>query len=517
MRRVALVFVVALIVAGIACITITTPAHAAAGLARVKSSGVLRWGGDKQGGEPYVYDDPEQAGKLKGFEVDIADALARELGVRAEFVQNDWANLVPSLERGTFDIVLNGLEITEARVGRLLFTRPYYIFAERLMARRSDARITSDRASLKGRRVGTLANSLAFELLRKSEAEVVVYDGVEEPYIDLQHSRTDAVLLDDIIAARYGEPKTDLRVVGDLVDGYYAIGVRADEPELKKALDIALEKMAKNGELRTILERHRLWNDRETRIATWSDGEQTKLTTNTNANANANGNANAPPPAPVAFGGRHLVVFAKAALVTLLVSTLAMAIAMPLGLLLAIARIFGGRFARAVAGTYVEIYRGTPVLLQLYVLYYGLAPVLEIGALPAAVIGLGMNYAAYEAEVYRAGIQAVPRDQMEAALALGMRTPLALRRIVLPQAFRHALPNVANDFIALLKDSSLVSAITVVELTKQMTITAVDVRGWLLPGLACAAMYFAMSYPLGRIARRLERKLEGEREGRAPA
>jgi polar amino acid transport system substrate-binding protein len=196
-----------------------------------------------------------------------------------------------------------------------------------------------------------------------------------------------------------------------------------------------------------------------------------------------------------------------------------MMLAIPLGMGLALARMFGGPVLRALAGAWVEVYRGTPVLLQLYVLYYGLAPVLKLGALPAAILGLGMNYAAYEAEVYRSGIQAVPKDQMDAALALGMRLPLALRRIVLPQALRHALPNVANDFIALLKDSSLVSVITVVELTKQMTITAVDVRGWLVPGLCCAALYFAMSYPLGRLARRLERMLEGERdEGRrAPA
>ena len=133
------------------------------------------------------------------------------------------------------------------------------------------------------------------------------------------------------------------------------------------------------------------------------------------------------------------------------------------------------------------------MLLQLYVLYFGLAPIVKIGAMPAAIIGLGMNYAAYEAEAHRAGIQAVPPGQLEAAYALGMRLPLALRRIVLPQALRLALPNVTSDFIALLKDSSLVSVITVVELTKKMTITAVDVRGWLVPGRACAFLYFAMS------------------------
>jgi polar amino acid transport system substrate-binding protein len=123
------------------------------------------------------------------------------------------------------------------------------------------------------------------------------------------------------------------------------------------------------------------------------------------------------------------------------------------------------------------------------------------------VLGLGLNYAAYEAELYRAGFGAVPHGQTEAALALGMSRRLAVRRIVLPQALRVALPGITNDFIALLKDSSLVSVITVVELTKQMTITAVDVRGWLLPGALCAGLYLAMSLPLSRLARRLERRL----------
>lgn len=499
-------FALACCVALVAALLVVLPERAAAapataGIDRVRAAGVLTWGADKQGGEPYVYDDPA-SGRLRGFEVDLADAIARELGVRAELVQNDWANLVPSLERGSFDVILNGLEVTNPRVGRVLFTRPYYVFTERLIARRDDASVTTDLGSLRGRRVGTLANSLGFDMLRASPAELVAYDGVEEPYLDLQQGRVDAVLLDDIIASRYGVPKRDLRVVGDLREGFYAIGVRRDEPDVKAAIDAAIATLAERGELRTILERHRLWNDRQMRLATWTDVDQAQML--------------GEPPAPPAFGAAHVLLFAKAALVTLLVSVLAMALAMPLGLLLALARRYGGRITGALAGAYVEVYRGTPVLLQLYLLYYGLAPVLKLGALPAAAIGLGMNYAAYEAEVYRAGIQAVPGDQMEAALALGMRRPLALRRIVLPQALRHALPNVANDFIALLKDSSLVSVITVVELTKQMTITAVDVRGWLLPGACCAALYFAMSYPLGRLARRLEAKLEGTRDPERP-
>src|SRR4029453_11002285 len=107
-------------------------------------------------------------------------------------------------------------------------------------------------------------------------------------------------------------------------------------------------------------------------------------------------------------------------------------------------------------------------------------------------------YAAYEAEIYRAGIQAVPRGEVEAAHALGMTGALALRRVVLPQAFRFSLPGVANDFIALLKDSSLVSVITVVELTKRMTIAAVDLGDWAAPGAPGGAMYFRLCFPLPR-------------------
>jgi polar amino acid transport system substrate-binding protein len=467
------------------------------GLDRVHRSGVLRWGADVQGGEPYVHRDPADPSKLVGFEVEIADALAKRLGVRAEFVQNDWANLVPALERGDFDIVLNGLEVTPSRTERILFTRPYYVFSERLMARKGDARVRPDLALLAGLRVGTLTNSLAFDLLR-GRCEVVPYDGVEEPYQDLVFGRLDAVLLDDVLATRYGAAKPELEVIGDVGTGAYAIGVRKDEPDLATALDGALAACAHSGELRRILERASLWNERQEHLP-----EQVSVSPVKTEQAR--------------LGIGQLLLFVRGAGMTLLVSTLAMLVAVPFGIALALVRSYAHRIFGHLAGAYVEIYRGTPVLLQLYVLYFGLAPVARLGPITAAVLGLGMNYAAYEAETYRGAIQSVPKGQMEAAISLGMSFRLAMRRIVLPQAFRHALPNVTNDYIALLKDSSLVSVIAVVELTKQMTITAVDVRSWVMPGILCALLYFGMSYPLSRIARRLEKKLEGEQRKAADA
>src|SRR5690606_15769870 len=138
-------------------------------------------------------------------------------------------------------------------------------------------------------------------------------------------------------------------------------------------------------------------------------------------------------------------------------------LAVPVGLVLAIARVYGGRVSSTLARIYIELFRGTPVLLQLYVLYYGLAPYYSFSPVTAAVLGLGLNYGAYEAEVYRGALLAIPRGQTEAAKALGMGPWQTLRHVLLPQAMRLALPPMTNDFVSLLKDSSLVSVITVIE------------------------------------------------------
>jgi polar amino acid transport system substrate-binding protein len=477
-------------------------ARAETALERIHRTGTLRWGGDRQGGEPYVYEDPAHPEELRGFEVDLAAALARELGVRAQFVQNDWSTLVPSLERGTFDVALNGLEVTPARAGRIAFSRPYFLFAERLVTRAPDQTRLRDLASLRGQRVGTLASSQGWDMLLGAGAVPIPYEGVDEPFIDLEHGRTAAVLLDDIIVDRYQPRHPTLRVAGDLGEGQYAIGVRPADRDLLAAIDGALDRIIASGELQRILAAYGLDGPRQARLAHATSPPAAAI-----APATA---AATPSPAagPRPLDRHQLLLFLQAAVATLVISTAAMALAIPLGVLLALARLYLPR-VRGLAIAYIEVVRGTPVLLQLYLLYFGLAGVLSLDAWTAAIVGLGLNYAAYEAEIYRAGVQAIPIGQMEAALALGMTRRLALRRIVMPQAFRVALPGMTNDFIALLKDSSLVSVITVVELTKRMTITAVDLRGWLAPGLLCAAMYFAMSYPLARLARRLERRLGG--------
>ena len=183
-----------------------------------------------------------------------------------------------------------------------------------------------------------------------------------------------------------------------------------------------------------------------------------------------------------------------------------MALAVAVGMGIAIGRVYGDPLTRLALTAYVEVMRGTPVLLQLFVIYYGLAAVVRLPAFIAALLGLGLNYAAYESEIYRSALEAVPRGQLDAARILGFSTAQTLRLVRAPQAFRLALAPMTNDFVALLKDTSLVSMLTVVELTKQTQIFATNIGSWVVPGVLCAALYLLMSLPLGYLARRLEER-----------
>lgn len=463
-------------------------------LQRIRERGTLIWGSDAEGGAPYVFPDPKDPSRLIGFEVDLADAIARELGVTAEQGQNAWDSLVPALERGDFDIAMNGIEITPQRSERVLFSKPYYIYVEQLVVRRDEQTIASV-DDLRGAKVGTLSGTVAQDILTGiGGVDVRIYPGQVEPYEDLAIGRIDAVLLDLPIAAYYGKPNPKLKYTGEPVgEGFYGIAIRKGDEKLKDEIDRILARLLASGELRRIYEKWDLWNSAQEKLAAHF-GTGGDLTLEASKRA------------PIST---FFPMLLKGAAVTVGISVVSMALAITLGLGLVILRLYGSRPLSIAATAYIEFFRGTPLLIQLYIIYYGL-PNIGIALTPvvAACLGLGLNYAAYEAELYRAGIGAVPKGQMEAALSLGMPRPLAVRRVILPQAVKIAIPGVTNDFIALFKDSSLVSIIAMVELTKTYSILAATTLRFFELGIIVALLYFGMSYPLSLLARRLEDRLK---------
>jgi polar amino acid transport system substrate-binding protein len=462
---------------------------------------VLRWGGDAEGGAPYVEADPNDPQKVSGFDVEIAELIARALGRKPEFVQVAFASLDQSAIRGDFDIGLSGIEDTPARRAAVAASIPYYRFREVLTVREADRNRFRALADLRGRRVATLSGTIAYDILLTAERGhgliAVSYDDDVHPYADLQVGRVDAVLLDNVLADRAMRRNAGLFTQPSSVQtAHYVVITGPGNTDLRDRMNAVLLSAMQDGRLERIMRKWGVWND-----------EQPLLYAELAATAGRPGAGVQQPtasPPVVSATLRYLPALLRAALVTLALSCLAMALAVTCGMLLAIGRVYGGAASRLLLTAYVEVMRGTPVLLQLFVIYYGLSSLVRLPSFVAALLGLGLNYAAYESEIYRSALEAVSRGQLEAARILGFTERQILRLVRGPQAFRLALAPMTNDFVALLKDSSLVSVITVVELTKQTQIVASNIGSWVIPGILCGALYLALSLPLAHVARRLE-------------
>ncbi len=464
---------------------------------------ILRWGGDAEGGAPFVEADPKDPAKVRGFDVEVAEEIARGLGREPRFVQVAFSSIDASVARGDFDIGMSGVEDTPARRAMLAATIPYFEFREVLTVRAGDRGRYPRLDDLRGKRVGTLAATIAYEILLEGRGRhgylPVSYDDDVHPYTDLAEGRLDAVLLDNIIAARSVKRVAGLAIEpAAIATGRYVVVLSRGNAALRDRINGILEDRMRDGTLERIYRKWGIWDD--------SQAEFFRTVLAGHAAPVASSGAAAAAPSPWAAAVRYIPSLLRAALITLALSCAAMAIAVLLGIGIAAGRIYGGLLVRSALTGYVELVRGTPVLLQLFVLYYGLSAFVRLPAFAAALLGLGLNYAAYESEIDRGALEAVSRVQLEAARTLGLTEWQILRLVRGPQAFRLALAPMTNDFVALLKDSSLVSVITVVELTKETAIFATNIGSWVLPGALCAAIYLAMSLPLSRLARRLERR-----------
>ena len=469
-------------------------------LDRVREQGWFAWGADEEGGGPYVVPDPGANGGIAGFEVDLAGLLAAELSaslgrkVEARFAHGQWETLPQLLATGRIDLVLNGYEWSPERAKEMLSTIPYYIYELQLLVRAGDPRIPGwDALRGTSMKVGVLGGSAAERHILEQfpRVDVTVYDGNTNAMGDVVSGRIDATVQDLPIAVYYGKQFPGLAAAGDpAAPGRYVIFLRKEDGRLRDALNGAITVLRDRGDLRRLYERYGIWTKAQ------EDARLLALP--------AGGGED-----PRTFLEKHAALILEAAAVTVFLSVASMPIAILAGLLIALGRLYGPRWLSIALAVYVEVLRGTPLMLQLFVIFFLLPSIgVNLPAIPAAILGLAINYSAYEAEVYRAGLQAVPRGQMEAALALGMSRPLALRRVIVPQAARIVIPAVTNDFIALFKDTSVCSVITVVELTKRYNVSVMNNPGEILPLAAVTALlYLAMSYPLSLLAGRMERRL----------
>lgn len=501
--------------------------------AKAKAANSLRWGADQEGGAPYIFPSDENQEVLIGFEVDMAEKMTSYLGVKVEFQQSQWDALPSMLQADKVDFIMNGYEWMPERVEAMETSIPYYVYALQLMvAKEGEVKSWDDMKKPKADgdkwRIGVLSGSAAEEYMtdfrdnQGGQIELASYDGVTDSMREVETGKLDATLQDTPIASFYIREFPGLKYLGEAVaPGYYVIYARKGDKELLSKINEAIIVLFRNGDLKKIYEKYGMWNKEQEQLqAIIENGKfygylgvvETKTEVQTGDTVTA---AEVEEAVEEEQGGK-VAEFAKllsqAAGMTLLLSFISFPLAVAIGLLIAIGRLYGPIWVRAPLTVYVELLRGTPLMLQLYFIFYFLPEIgLNIPAFTTAIIGLAVNYSAYESEIYRAGLQAIPVGQMEAAQSLGMTRGQAIQRIIVPQAVRIVIPPVVNDFIAMFKDTSVCSVVTIVELTKRFSILSRNnVQSLVELTLLTAVLYLLMSYPMSLIASRLEKRLARE-------
>jgi len=327
------------------------------------------------------------------------------------------------------------------------------------------------------------------DLEKRAGVQVAVYNTIDLALLDLKNGRIDAVVGDaPVMRFMIRQSFQELQTVGRrFTDEKFGIAFAQSSEDLRRAVNAALWRIQDSGEYDRI---HEKWF-----------GEVAERTADQEASSAR------PAVFDTSIVRKTWTLFLKGVWLTAKLAVLSLLLGLPIGLLLSLARVQSSRLLSAPAAVYVEVIRGTPLLVQILFIYFVLPLFgIHLPAFTSGVIALTINSAAYISEIFRAGILSIDAGQMEAARALGMSYAQAMRRIILPQTFRRVVPPLTNEGIALLKDSSLVSVIGLTELARTGQELASRYAAPLTIWPIVALFYLLLTFPLTRVAEYLERR-----------
>ena len=427
----------------------------------------------------------DQQGNLAGFDVEVARALARELDAELTIVTTEWDGILAGLLAGKYDAIIGSMAITAERQMQVDFSEPYYISGAQLFVPAGQAGIILSLADLAGRRVGVVLGETFEHYLTEQhpDIETVTYKSTVDIYQDMDNGRLDGFVTDRLVGSYQiraaGQP---LKPAGELLyRERMGIPVAPGRTQLLAAINLALHKLESAGFMARL---HEQW-------------------------FGAPGKQAATRAATAIQDSTIIARLAHGFLVTISIAFLSLLIGF--GLAVPAGVILHGRGSplQVAVRAVVDFLRGTPVLIQLFFVYFG-APQIGITLSPfsSAVITLSVNAAAYMAEVVRAGLMAVPPGQRLAGRALGLDRFQVFRFVVWPQAFRIAIPPLVNSSVALLKDTALVSVVSVAEVVRQaqsiISVTYNPMKYYFIVAL----LFFLFTYPLMKFAGRWENTLK---------
>jgi arginine/lysine/histidine/glutamine transport system substrate-binding/permease protein len=425
-------------------------------------------------------------GGLQGFDIDVMNAVAEAAGLRVQFQSLPFDGIIPALQAGTVDMAISSITITAQRSQVVSFSRPYFK-AGLAIAVRNNTQPIKTLEDLEGKAIAVQIGTTGAETAKTIPgAKIRSFDSAPLALQELRNGNVDAVVNDapvTLYAIKTGNLQGITVVSQLLTEEFYGIATAKNSPDLELV----------NRGLGTILE-----NGTYDRIyRKWFNAEPPQLPTT------APGITDAP---TVATADSRSVILQSlptllgGALITLQLTLCSVFLGLIAGTLIGIARLSRFKPLRWAARAYIDFFRGTPLLVQIFMVYFGLPALVQqaglnftLDRLVAAIAALSLNSAAYLAEIVRAGIQSIDVGQSEAARSLGLNSIQTMRHVIFPQAFRRMLPPLGNEFVAMLKDTSLVAVIGFEELFRRgQLIVAENYRPFELYA-AVALVYLALT------------------------
>lgn len=444
---------------------------------------------------PFSYRDSE-SNELTGFDVDVVRAIGEEAGWDVRFVEAPFDALFPALDTGRLDVIANQVTVTPEREARYLFSTPY-TYSRGVIVTGADTDDITSLEDLEGRTTAQTASSNWAQVAKDAGAEV---DFVQDfgPGVELLlQGRVDAIVNDNIAVLDYlATSGTDeVKIAGPAGDEVLeqALAFTQDDAALQEEADAAIEALTEDGTLEEISEEY-----------FGADVTVEGGTTDVEVDAS---DARSRWEVVQDTAWPMLVGLVKG---NIPLTVASFAIGLVLAVAAALARLSSIRVLDWIARAYISLIRGTPLVVQLFIVFFGLPQLgVDLDPYPAAILALSLNVGGYAAEVVRAAILSVPRGQYEAATVIGMDYRQSMRRVILPQAARIAVPPLSNTLLSLIKDTALASLVLVPELFREAQVTAGATFEY-LPLYVMAALYFwvvcyLVSLAQGPLERRLSR------------
>ena len=432
---------------------------------------------------PYEY---YSKGEIVGVDIEIAQKIAKNLGKKLVIKDVAFDSIINEVKTKKSDIGAAGISYTEERAREVAFTDNYSVSKQVIIVNK-DSYITS-KENLTGK-VAVQLGTTADTYLTKSTGITLVREKKFLAAIqDLKDGKVNAVVMDELPAKKL--ITSDMKILSEpLVTDSYGMVVAKENTELLESCNKVIKQMKESGEIDKILLKHMGQSDEiEEKTSVFDRFYQS-----------------------VIYDNRYQYIL-EGLKNTLIIAVGAVILGILLGTLLAFIRHYHDetgylKVFNAISKAYIHIIRGTPSILQLMIIYYVIFKNVSISIVLVGILAFGINSAAYVAEIIRAGLNSVDKGQIEAGYALSLNYRQVMMKIVFPQAIRNILPALGNEFITLVKETSVGAYIGIVELTKASDIIASRTYDYFFPLILIAVIYFAITFSLSKLISIMEKRL----------